>query len=56
MTIKSSLLGSNVTSLDTTSEDELQELNRRAEEMENNPSICIPHEKVYEMVMARIRQ
>lgn len=33
-------------------EEELLELNRRAEEMENNPSVCIPHEKVYEMVMA----
>ena len=37
-------------------EDELKELNRRAEEMENNPLVCIPHENVYEMVMARIRQ
>lgn len=37
-------------------EDELQELNRRAEEMENNPSVCIPHERVYEMVMMRIQK
>ena len=35
-------------------EEELQELNRRAEEMENKPSVCIPHEKVYEMVLARM--
>ena len=37
-------------------EDELQELNRRAEEMENNPSVCIPHEEVYEMVITRIKK
>ena len=34
-------------------EEELKELNRRAEEMENNPMVCIPHEKIYEMVKAR---
>ena len=37
-------------------EDELKELNRRAEEMENNPSVCIHHEEVYEMVMMRVRE
>ena len=37
-------------------EDELQELNRRAKEMENNPFVCIPHEEVYETVMARIKK
>jgi len=37
-------------------EDELKELNRRAVEMENNPSVCIPHEEVYEMVIARIKK
>ena len=35
-------------------EEELEELNRRAEEMENSPMVCIPHEKIYEMVKARI--
>lgn len=35
-------------------EEELQELNRRAEEMGNNPSVCIPHEKIYNMVKAKI--
>lgn len=35
-------------------EEELQELIRRTEKMENNPSVCIPHEKVYDMVMARM--
>jgi hypothetical protein len=35
-------------------EEELQELNRRAEEMENNPMVCIPHERVYDIVMMRI--
>ena len=37
-------------------EEELQELNRRAEEMGNNPSVCILHEEVYETVMARIKK
>lgn len=37
-------------------EDELKELKRRAAEMENNPSVCIPHEEVYERVMARLRR
>lgn len=35
--------------------DELVELNRRAE-MKNNPSVCIPHEKVYDMVMTRVME
>ena len=37
-------------------EDELKELNRRADEMENNPSVCIPHEDVYERVMSRLHR
>ena len=35
-------------------EDELKELNRRAAEMENDPSVCIPIEKVRELVMSRL--
>ena len=35
-------------------EEELWELNRRAAEMENDPSVCIPHEEIYAMVMARL--
>ena len=35
-------------------EEELQELNRRAEEMGNNPSVCIPHGKIREMLKAKI--
>lgn len=35
-------------------EEELEELKRRAAEMENNPMVCIPHEKIYEMVKAKI--
>ena len=37
-------------------EDELKELNRRAVEMENNPLVGIPHEEIYETVMARIKK
>lgn len=36
--------------------NEIKELNRRAAEMENDPSVCIPHERVYEMVMMRIQK
>lgn len=35
-------------------DEELRELNRRAEEMENNPMVCISHEKIYDMVKAKI--
>ena len=35
-------------------DEELRELNRRAEEMENNPMACIPHEKIYNMVETKI--
>ena len=35
-------------------EEELRELNRRAAEMENDPSVCIPHEEIYAMVMAKL--
>jgi len=34
--------------------DELKELNRRAEEMGNNSSVCIPHEKIREMLKAKM--
>ena len=37
-------------------EDELKELNRRAAEMENDPSVCIPHEEAYERVMSRLHR
>lgn len=37
-------------------EEELKELKRRVEEMENNPAVCIPHEEVYEMVITRIKK
>ncbi len=30
------------------------ELKRRAAEMENDPSVCIPIEKVYDLVMSRL--
>ena len=40
--------------LEISVEDELKELNRRAEEMENNPNVCIPHEKIYEIVKVKI--
>ena len=39
---------------DMSVEDELKELNRRAAEMENDPSVCIPIEKVRELVMSRL--
>lgn len=41
---------------DMSIEDELKELNRRAAEMESNPSVCIPHEEVYERVMSRLHR
>ena len=41
---------------DMSVEEELKELKRRVEEMENNPMVCIPHERVYEMVMARLKK
>ena len=41
---------------DMSVEDELKELNRRAEEMETDPSVCIPHEEVYDRVMARLHR
>lgn len=36
--------------------EKLLELNRRAAEMENNSSVCIPYEKVYDMVMTRVME
>ena len=50
-----SLVMSNTVS-DMSAEDELKELNRRADEMENNPSVCIPHEDVYERVMSKLHR
>lgn len=41
---------------DMSVEDELKELNRRATEMERDPSVCIPHEEVYERVMSRLHR
>ena len=41
---------------DMSVEDELKELNRRAAEMENDSSVCIPHEEVYDRVMARLHR
>ena len=41
---------------DMSVEDELKELKRRAAEMENDPSVCISHEEVYERVMARLHR
>ena len=41
---------------DMSVEDELKELNRRAAEMETDPSVCIPHEEVYEKVMSRLHR
>lgn len=35
---------------------EMEELNRRAAEMGNDPSVCIPHEEVYDRVMARLHR
>lgn len=37
-----------------TIDEELEELKRRVAEMENDPSACIPHERVNEKVMARL--
>ncbi|MBQ0129820.1 MAG: hypothetical protein KBT57_08295 [bacterium] len=39
---------------DLSVEDELRELNRRAAEMDNHPSVCIPIERVRELVMSRL--
>ena len=39
---------------DMSVEDELKELNRRAAEMESDPSVCIPIERVRELVMSRL--
>ena len=39
---------------DLSVEDELKELNRRAAEMDNDPSVCIPIERVRELVMSRL--
>lgn len=41
---------------DMSVEDELKELKRRAAEMDSNPSVCIPHEEVYERVMSRLHR
>ena len=41
---------------DRSVEDELEELKRRAAEMEKDPSVCIPHEEVYERVMSRLHR
>ena len=41
---------------DRSVDDELKELNRRAAEMENDSSVCIPHEEVYERVMSRLHR
>lgn len=41
---------------DRSVEDELKELNRQAAEMENDSSVCIPHEEVYERVMSRLHR
>ena len=41
---------------DMSVEDELKELNRRAAEMDNDPSVRIPHEEVYERVMSRLHR
>jgi len=41
---------------DMSVEVELKELKRRAAEMESNPSVCIPHEEVYDRVMARLHR
>ena len=35
-------------------EEELEELKHRAAEMENEPSVCIPHKEVYDRVMTRL--
>ena len=41
---------------DMSVEDELKELKRRAAEMENDPSVCIPHEEGYDRVMSRLHR
>ena len=41
---------------DMSVEDELKELNRRAAEIENDSSVCIPHEEVYDRVMSRMHR
>lgn len=41
---------------DRSVEDELEELKRRSAEMEKDPSVCIPHEEVYERVMSRLHR
>ena len=35
-------------------EDELNELKRRAIEMKNDSSVCVPIENVYDLVMERV--
>lgn len=42
------------TNSDLPVEEELKELNRRACEKEKDPSVCISHDKIYEIVMARL--
>lgn len=37
-------------------QEEQEELNRRAAEMENDSSVCIPQERVYDMVKARLKK
>lgn len=37
-------------------EEELGELKRRTTEMDEDPSKCIPMEKVYEIVMTRLKE
>lgn len=37
-------------------EEELEELNRRAAEMEKDLSVCVPHEEVYDRIMARLHR
>lgn len=37
-------------------EEELEQLKRRAAEMDADPSKCIPMEKVYEIVMTRLKE
>ena len=44
------------TGSDMSGEDELKELNRRAAEIENDSSVCIPHEEVYDRVMSRMHR
>lgn len=37
-------------------EEELEQLKRRAAERDADPSKCIPMEKVYEIVMTRLKE